>query len=210
MMLSNIFGVKPTDAVFLPSAPYAVRFNCQAGQLALGEDDFLGNATEISIIKVSRYFGTLGRTQNAEWLQIFYIPAPGCDFLPANTVCVSYIKTRSVGQFQQCVTRLMGNGVNPAEGVFKVSFARHASGDRNYYSVKWDWRERDGEAETAQLEQIASFMQGNPPLADLTGTREMLCIDGLSAEEVATLIETTRLSREPEPEPVSAGLSKRR
>ena len=25
-MLSNIFGVKPTDAVFLPSAPYAVRF----------------------------------------------------------------------------------------------------------------------------------------------------------------------------------------
>jgi hypothetical protein len=136
MMLSNIFGVKPTDAVFLPSAPYAVRFNCQAGQLALGEDDFLGNAAEISIIKVSRYFGTLGRTQNAEWLQIFYIPAPDCDLLPANTVCVSYIKTRSVGQFQQCVTRLMGNGVNPAEGVFKVSFARHASGDRNYYSVK--------------------------------------------------------------------------
>lgn len=74
--------------------------------------------------------------------------------------------------------------------------------------MKWDWRERDGEAETAQLEQIASFMQDNPPLADLTGTREMLCIDGLSAEDIATLVETTRLSREPEP--VATGLSKRR
>jgi hypothetical protein len=51
-------------------------------------------------------------------------------------------------------------------------------------------------------------MQDNPPLADLTGTREMLCIDGLSAEEIATLVETTRVSREPEP--VSTGLSKRR
>jgi len=197
--LSNVFGTKPENAIFLPTVPYAVRFNCQAGQIALSETEFLGSEAEISIIKVSCWFGALGKTRATEWFQLFYVPAPTCKILPANTVCVSYIKTRSIGQFQQCVTRLMGNGVNPAEGIFKLGFQRHSAGDRTYYSVTWDWRARKGKAEQDQLQQLIAFMEAQPDLADMTGTRQMVNVDGLSSMMVQQLIHHAQCNPDLEP-----------
>ncbi len=204
--LVDIFGSKPADAIYLPDAPYAVRFNCQSGQLALSEADFLGNEAEISVIKVSRYFGSLGKTRNVAWMQLFYIPAPGCSVLPSNTVCVSYIKTRSLSALQQTVTRLVGEGVNPAEGIFKVSFQRHINGDRNYASVKFDWRERKGKEEQEQLKQIVEFVETKPQLLDLDGTREMMCVDGLPSLLVQQMVDTAKLEPELTPHQVLQSL----
>lgn len=190
--LDNVFGSKPKDAIFLPSAPFQVRFNCKSGQLAVSEDEFLGNSAEISVIKVARYFGDLGRTKNAEWLQVFYLGVPGCTALPPQTVCCSYIKTRSLSQFQQVITRLMASGQNPAHGIFKVGFKHHANGDRDYYSVTWDWRERSGDDELDQLDQIAAFMESSPVLADTRVAASMVCIDGMSQDEVEMLMATAR------------------
>lgn len=200
--LANVFGSKPANAIYLPDAPYAVRFNCQAGQLALSETDFLGKEAEISVIKVSRYFGSLGRTRNVAWMQLFYVPAPNCKILPSNTVCVSYIKTRSLSALQQTVTRLVGEGVNPAEGVFKVGFIRHANGDRNYASVRFEWRNRKGSTETNQLSQIAAFVESGPQLLDLDGTREMMCVDDLPTLLVQQMVDTAKLEPELTPHEV--------
>lgn len=170
----TVFGTKPADTIFLPDQPYPVRLNCQAGQIAVSEDEFLGKEMELSIIACNRYFGNLGKTQNAEWLQIFFVPAPTCDILPANTVCVSYIKTRSLSQFSQLITRLMGQG-EPAEGIFRISFLSHTnSSGQPYKSVRFDWRPRQGKQEEQQLEQIAHFLASRPQLQDLNGTREMI------------------------------------
>ncbi|MDA0672652.1 MAG: hypothetical protein O3C67_02965 [Cyanobacteria bacterium] len=192
-VLANVFGVKPQNAIYLPDAPYAVRLNCQAGQLALNETDLLGTEAEISVIKVSRYFGSLGRTRNTAWMQMFYIPAPSCTVLPSNTVCVSYIKTRSLSALQQTVIRLVGKGVNPAEGIFKVSFLRHSNGDRNYASVKFDWRERKGKPEQDQLQQIITFIESRPQLIDLDGTREMMCVDQMTSLLVQQMVDLARI-----------------
>lgn len=205
-MLDNVFALKPQGSVFNPSAPFAVRLNCQSGQLALSETEFLGNQAEISIIKVARWFGDLGNTKRSEWLQIFYIGAPGCKALPENTVCVSYIKTRSLSAFQQGITKLIGEGVNPALGVFKISFVRHSSGDRNYFSVKFDWRERSGEAETKQLDMIAAFLDSQPDLIDLNGTRSLLSVDGLPSLLVQELVDGCKAQPELEPAEVLHGL----
>jgi hypothetical protein len=170
----KVFGTKPKETIFLPDQPYAVRLNCQAGQIAISEDEYLGKEMEISIIACNRYYGNLGKTQNTEWLQIFFVPAPTCDILPANTVCVSYIKTRSLSQFTQLITRLIQDG-EPAEGIFKVSFLSHTNTNgQPYKSVRFDWRSRQGKAETGQLEQIAQFMASRPILRDLNGTKEMM------------------------------------
>lgn len=186
-MTLNVFGMKPKNAIFNPATPFAVRLNCQAGQLALSENEFIGNSAEVSIIKASRFYGSLGKTQNVEWLQLFYIAAPDCQVLPQDTVCVSYIKTRSLGQFQQMITRLLGQGTNPAEGIFKISFTPHSNELGNYYSVKFEWRER-GAKEQAQLKLIADFLQDAPRLIDLNTTRDMVCIDHLSQEEIDALM----------------------
>lgn len=39
-----IFGTMPTDAIFNPFPPYALRNDCQVGQWKRGEDDFKGSA----------------------------------------------------------------------------------------------------------------------------------------------------------------------
>jgi hypothetical protein len=177
MLSVAIFGKKPMNAIFLPDRPYAVRFNCQAGQLALSEDEFLSKEAEISIIACKKWYGSLGKTKDAEWLQLFFIPAPSCQFLPRNTVCVSYIKTRSLSQFHQLITKLLAEDTNtdPAEGIFKVSFLSHTNAEgQPYKSVKFDWRERKTEEEIAQLEQIAQFLAGKPTLQDLEGTKNMI------------------------------------
>jgi hypothetical protein len=180
-MSLTVFGTKPKDSIFLPQTPFSVRLNCQAGQVAIAEDEYLGNSMEISIIAVNQLFGSLGKTKDAEWMQIFYIPAPTCKILPANTVCVSYIKTRSLSQFTQTITRLMEYG-EPAEGIFIISFQSHQNGKGDpYKSVKFDWRARKSAEEKKQLEQIVGFMQTSPILHDSNGTREMLPIVSSSA-----------------------------
>lgn len=172
-MSLRVFGSKPKDSIFNPKNALGVRLNCQVGQVALSEDEYLGNSMEISILGVNEYFGSLGKTRDAEWLQIFYIPAPSCKFLPENTVCVSYIKTRSLTQFSQIITRLMENG-EPAEGIFIISFDSHSNeSGQSYKSVKFGWKERKTAEEKKQLEKIIGFMQTSPILADSNGTREM-------------------------------------
>jgi hypothetical protein len=183
--LDNIFGVKPKGSIFLPSQPLSVRLDCKDGQLTLGEDSPLGKTAEISVLKVSRWFGDMGMTKGAEWLQIFYVGAPKCDTLPKDTVCVSFLKTRSLGQFQRVITTLLAAGTNPAKGIFGVSFVDHVSGQNRYKSVKFDYRERT-EDEAEQLKSIADFMAGNPRLVDVRPGLQ--CIDGMTAEEIEFLV----------------------
>jgi hypothetical protein len=184
-VLDSIFGVKPKGSIFLPSQPLSVRLDCKDGQLTLGEDSPLGKTAEISVLKVTRWFGDMGMTKGAEWLQIFYVGAPQCDTLPKDTVCVSFLKTRSLGQFQRVITTLLAAGTNPAKGIFGVSFADHVSGQNRYKSVKFEYRERT-EGEMEQLQAIGDFMAGNPRLVDVRPGLQ--CIDGMSAEEIEFLV----------------------
>ena len=79
MTALTVFGTKPQDAIFLPNQPFAVRNNCQVGQWAVGDDDYRGSQLEMSIIKVSQFFGNLGKAKNTQWIQIFFVPVPSCD-----------------------------------------------------------------------------------------------------------------------------------
>ena len=146
----TVFGTRPKDSIFLPTTPFAVRNDCAIGNWKVGDDDMRGKTIEISIIKVSQHFGSLGKTKNTQWLQIFFVPAPGCDNLPSNTVCLTYLKSRSISQFSQKITELMESG-EPALGIFIGSFEKHSNEYGTYYSVKWDWKERKTEPEKKQL-----------------------------------------------------------
>ena len=100
----SVFGTRPTDAICLPDVPYSVRLNCKNGGLFVGGSEAQHRKTnpnqkvDISIIKVSKFFGTLGKTENVLWIQVFFVAAPGVDsaILPKNTVGCSYIKKRAI------------------------------------------------------------------------------------------------------------------
>lgn len=210
-MALQVFGKRPKDGIFLPQIPYAIRNDCQKGEWKIGDDDYRGNVLEMSIIKVSQMFGTLGKTRNALWMQIWFIPAPAsADILPANTVCCTHIKTRSISQFSSKVTELMALG-EPAEGILVGSFEKHSGDMGVYYSLKWDWRKRDTPEELGQLAQIVEFMETNPPLIDMT--TGLLCIDGMSNEEIEILMRTVKaaeLEAVEEPQPPQAALARSR
>lgn len=182
----DVFGTKPKDSIYLGDQPYAVRNDCQAGQWKVGDSDYRGKDIEISIIKVARFYGTLGKATDTHWLQIWFVPTSVTRSLPANTVCVTYLKTRSLSQFSQKITELMESG-EPALGIFLAGFDKHSNEYGTYYSVRWDWRERSEKEEQAQLEQIVAFLQSDPPLFDAAATKQMVCIDGLSSTEILAL-----------------------
>jgi hypothetical protein len=205
----TVFGVKPTDSIFLPQMPFAVRNDCQIGQWKVGDADFRGNSIDISIIKVSQFFGSLGKTKNAQWIQIWFIPAPSEEKLPSSTVCITYIKSRSISQFSQKITELMASG-EPGLGIFTASFEKHSGDLGTYYSLQWGWRTRANEAENTQIEQIATFMQTSPVLFDMNNAANLICIDGMSNEEISMLINSAHAeTEEPQVQPKNGKLARK-
>ena len=65
---------------------------------------------------------------------------------------------------------------------------REAGENGVYYTVSFDWRERESEEEKEQLDLIAAFMSTcGDQLVDLEGIREMTCVDGWTAQQLQAL-----------------------
>lgn len=81
----SVFGTRPANSIYLPDIPYSVRLNCKDGGLFIGGFEAQHRKTnpdqkiDISIVKVSKFYGNLGKTENTFWIQLFFIPAPGVD-----------------------------------------------------------------------------------------------------------------------------------
>jgi len=160
----SIFGKINKEQINHFTPPYAIRNNCQIGQWTVGEDNLLGNELEISIIAMRNFYGSLGKTKGASWLQIWFVAAPSENKIPSNTVCVTYVKTRTLSQLGQKAIEIMETE-DPGVGIFKTKFEKHTGEYGNYYSVNWDWRPRTDE-EISQLQLIADFLNTNPNLQD--------------------------------------------
>jgi hypothetical protein len=192
MVEIKVFGTRPQNQIFMPQVAFNVRNNCKVGQWTIGEDDYRGKDIEISIIGVCQMFGTLGKTTSTPWLQVWFVPAPSCDVLPRNTVCVTYLKKRSITQFSQKITELMESG-EPAMGIFTAGFTKHTGELGDYYSVVWDWRQRDTDEELEQLEMIADFLASEPKLLDLERSASLTPLARLRSDEIAELIAANHL-----------------
>ena len=195
----SVFGTRPTDAIYLPDVPYSVRLNCKDGGLFVGGSESqhrksdTNQSIDISIIKVSKFFGSLGKTKNVLWLQLFYVAAPNVDpsILPQNTVCCSYIKKQSISHLFNRVQEVM-NHDDPGYGIFTLSFNKEVGENGTYYSIDFDWRSRE-ESEEEQLNLIGAFLGSyQNQLVDIEGTRDMTCVDNLEAQEIQALTNKCR------------------
>lgn len=190
----TVFGSKPKDAILVPEMPIAVRNNCQSGQWTIGDTDY-GSKCSMTILKFSKFFGTLGQTQNSVWGQIWFVAESGD--LPKGVVMVTYLKSRGLSDFNRLVTDVQSKGVEPATGIFIPEFAKH-SGQKpdengvvkpiNYYSLKWSWKERTDWAVIDQAAAVLSDPGNQSRMMDLEGTRMMVCLDNLPPGEIAALM----------------------
>lgn len=193
--LFSVFGTRTDNAICLPDIPYSVRINCKDGGLFIGGSEAQHRKTnpdqkiDIGIIKVSKFFGSLGKTENVPWIQLFYIPGPNvsAEILPKNTVCVSYIKKQSISNLFNKVQEAMNYG-EPGMGLFTIGFNREVGEKGTYYSVSFDWRERQSEEEKQQLGLISDFVIAcGDQLVDLEATRDFICVDGWTAQQLQAL-----------------------
>lgn len=210
----NVFGAKPKDSVLVPEIAISVRNNCQSGQWFIGDSEY-GNKIAISIVKFSKFFGSLGQTNNTLYGQLWFVAEAG--ELPKGVVFCTYIKGRSLSDFTRKVTEVSARGIEPANGIFVPVFVKH-SGSKpdetgvakpiNYYSLKWDWYERgakfpstndpilkqlDADADKAieSLSVLAGTMSdpnNQSKLVDLEGTKYMACLDNMPATQVAQMM----------------------
>ena len=193
--LFSVFGTRPGNAIYLPDVPYSVRLNCKDGGLFVGGNEAQHRKSnpdqkvDISIIKVSKFFGTLGKTENVLWIQLFFVAAPSVDssVLPQNVVCCSYIKKQSIAHLFNKVQEVMEHG-DPGMGIFTLSFNREVGENGTYYTISFDWKKRETEEEKEQLNLIAGFMSAyQEQLIDIEGTRDLTCVDGWNAQQLQGL-----------------------
>jgi hypothetical protein len=77
---------------------------------------------------------------------------------------------------------------DPGMGIFTLGFNKEIGENGVYYTVTFDWRERQSEEEKQQLDLISAFMSAyNNQLVDLEGIRSMTCVDGWTAQQLQTL-----------------------
>lgn len=190
----TVFGAKPKEALLVPEIPISVRNNCQAGQWTIGDTDY-GSKCSMTILKFSKFFGSLGQTSNTLWGQIWFVAESG--ELPKGVVMVTYVKSRGLSDFNRLVASVQARGVEPATGIFVPEFTKH-SGQKpdengvvkpiNYYSLKWSWQERSDWAVVDQAAAVLSDPSNLSRMIDLEGTRNMVCLDNLPPHEIACLM----------------------
>jgi hypothetical protein len=190
----TIFGKINKEMINHFTPPYSVRNDCQIGQWKVGEDNLLGNSLKLSIIAMKNYYGNLGKTKHTQWLQLWFVAAPSEQKLPSNTVCVTYLKTRSLTQLGQKAIEVMQNE-DPGMGIFTASYEKHAGDYGNYYSIKWEWRDRTNE-ELPQLHLIADFLATNPNFNDANLPNTMIQLPDGDGIDPIDLVEVQKIVKE--------------
>lgn len=190
----SVFGFKEENALVVPELPIRARNNCQSGQWTLGDEDY-GSKLTMTILKFSKFFGNLGQTKHTLFGQIWFIAEAG--ELPHDVLLVTYIKSQSLRDFNRLVATVQARGIEPAEGLFVPSFVKH-SGQKpdemgvmkqiNYYSLKWDWIERSNWDMIEKAAAVLADPQNQARMIDLEGTCEMICLDNLPPNEIASLM----------------------
>ncbi|NJN49803.1 MAG: hypothetical protein HC805_08630 [Alkalinema sp. RL_2_19] len=192
----TVFGQRPRTGIFQPPAAFAVRNDCKVGVWKIGDKQRLnGQVMQMSILRVHQMFGTLGNTQDAIWLQVWFVAGPDCEVnVPKNTVCMTYVKKQSLDNLYATVVQAM-SGKDPGVGIFEARFSERSGNYGTYYVLDWTWREREDGAEVAQLEDIAAFLATEPAFFDQATSANLRCIDGWDSDQIQELIANAQTDR---------------
>jgi hypothetical protein len=182
----SVFGAKPSDALLVPEIPIAVRNNCQIGKWMMGDTE-CGSKCSMTILKFSKFFGNLGKTSQTLWGQLWFVAETG--ELPKGTVMVTYIKTQSLRDFNRVVISVQSRGIEPATGTFIPTFTKYNGEKGIYYALTWEWEEKNDLAVIQQAAAVLNDPQIRSNLYDLEGTRDMVCLDHSSKEEIKALTQ---------------------
>lgn len=192
----NIFPKVDGSKIWIIDSGLEIRNNCQKGQFTNSEKTSLGNELECTFLQVRNLFGRVSEdSDDTLWKEIYFVPNHTVEWLPKNCVCYTLVKTRSLTNLSNTVSQIISlPDVDPSNGIFRLSFIQHSSPKGDYYSLKFDWRERQNKAEDVQLINIYDFMDTEPKLTNRLSL-ELIDLDTLSMEEQSRIIQEAKSRR---------------
>jgi hypothetical protein len=181
------------DSMFLPdSGPFALRFNCQVGQLALDQKTYIANAGEFVVLHSDNWRGSLGKTEDAIWTRVIFVPTPQFAAktdgeVPANTICQAFIKSESRDAFGKAsVIAMQKHRVGLAQLVCSFKSEGRSSDGKNYFAFGFEFREPSKE-ESKFMGMVLEFAKGASAAMIASHNAGLICIDGKTPEEIERL-----------------------
>lgn len=181
----SVFGSKAPDTLLVPEIPINVRNNCQIGRWMIGDVDY-GSTCSMTILKFSKFFGGLGKTPRELWGQVWFIAESG--ELPKGVVMVTYLKTQTLTDFNRLIASVQSQGIEPATGIFLPKFKQYKGDNGNYFGLTWNWEERKDYSILEQAAQVITNPINQSRMIDFKGTERMQCLDHLTPEETAYIM----------------------
>lgn len=143
------YFTKRTETIVVPELAVSLRNDCQRGQWV--ETSSVGDTLHCSIIDDKDFRGSLGRTTDERWKQLWLIAEKGSsEKITKNTLMVTYIKRESLESFVKLQAEVEAKGILPVEPVYIVTFKEIHKGDRNYFVLDWKTRPRTPEDNSIQ------------------------------------------------------------
>lgn len=186
--------IAPVDGIFLPgSGPFATRFNCASGYLALDERSFIASEGKVVILHYDDHFGNLGKTEREFWTRIVFIPtaalvADSKGKIPANTVCEAFLKGKSRTVFQQAAviaTQKFKKGLAQLICEFKSVAEKNEKG--NYASFAFEFSEPE-KSDSAFMGEVLAFAQSvDPDAVQSFKAPGLIPLDSIPSDELALL-----------------------
>jgi hypothetical protein len=79
--------------------------------------------------------------------------------------------------------------VEPATGTFIPTFTKYNGENGAYYGLTWEWEEKKDLSIIQQAATVLNDPQMRSNLFDLEGTKNMVCLDHSSKEEIKALTQ---------------------
>lgn len=122
--ISETYSIFPTiskDKINFLGYPIRIQNDCKKGLWKI-EDNLIGDSIEFAIVGLNKYYGTWGKRKQAEWLQVFFVPALSGSKLKKNVVYSTYLKSAGMENLLQLIAQNCEPEDKLGEQIFIGSF----------------------------------------------------------------------------------------
>ena len=212
------------EGLIIPEMAIFCKNDCKEGKWVLGETSY-GDELEFAVVGFNR------RISNVSYInepipqgQIWFTPVSGK--LPKGIVYYTLIKNSKSGKSgsmrnfgQQCAIA-QSEGYDPREVIWIPKFVKKSGAIKNedtgetesasWYVLDFSFREENSDEETELIDQTVAIMQSEEQmelLYDMELDKSSICVDGMSREEIASILNHghPQLKKAPEEASLVAG-----
>ena len=176
------------DSLYLPELTYSIRNNCQIGMWMQSDGETpITNELNFCIVHLEGFYGDLGKTKGAHWLQLWGISD---QVLNGKVIFCTYIKGRSLNLLGNKVLEATINEQSASDLLFKSKFLRQQNDYGTHYIIQFEMEQLPEKDSKRKL--ISDFLATNPVFTDNNIPSTLFPTLGRSTEECNKLLSGIR------------------